>query len=63
MNFRESYGLAPKPTWRCPVCGVETKPRKKCGYHAQQARPRDERTGRYYGLLGVLREAVDEARQ
>lgn len=63
MTFRETYGLAPKVTYRCPVCGVESKGRLgvavKCATHAQQGRPHHLRHRPLYKLVA---SAVDEAR-
>lgn len=58
MNFREWYGLSPKPLYYCPVCGVETKGRKgrpqQCGTHKQNSDARK--------LRRLLRVAITEAR-
>lgn len=59
MNFRESYGLKPKVTFRCPECGIETKPGKRCGYHANNRNARIAKA-RYIGQM--LREGIDGAR-
>jgi hypothetical protein len=59
VNFRESYGLKPKATYRCPECGLETKPGKRCGYHANS---RPGRSKRARMLRTVLRQSIDEAR-
>lgn len=59
MNFREFYGLPPKKTYKCPECGLETKPGKKCRYHSNS---RPGRSARAQLLRSVLREAIDEAR-
>lgn len=59
MNFRELYGLPPKKIYKCPECGLETKPGKPCGYHANS---RPGRSKRARMLRSVLRTAIDEAR-
>ncbi len=59
MNFRETWGLKPKQIYRCPECGIETKPSNRCGYHANS---RPGRSKRARMLRTVLRQAIDEAR-
>jgi hypothetical protein len=63
VNFRESWGLSPKTTYRCPLCGVESKGRLgaavKCKTHAQQGRPHNLRHRPLYKLVA---SAIDEAR-
>jgi hypothetical protein len=63
VNFREWYGLAPKVTFRCPICTVETKGSKgkpvKCKTHAQQGRPHHLKHRALYRLIA---SAIDEAR-
>lgn len=59
MSFREKYGLPPKETRRCPICGLEATGGKPCKAHANAQNVLVHKARRLHRFLC---EAIDEAR-